>query len=58
MILGKIQGQKLDHLNFAAANKKRRALNRAKEEGLLNSPEEGKRAALRIPEEVVESIIS
>ncbi len=58
VVLDKIPQQSLDHLSFAAANKKKRALTRAREEGILNSPPEGKRAALRIPEEVVEAIIA
>jgi len=45
----------LDHLRFAAQNKKKRALMKAQEEGLLNNTEEGKRSALRIDPAVVAS---
>jgi len=46
----------LDHLRFAAQNKKKRALMRAREEGLLNTTEEGKRSVLRIDPSVVASV--
>lgn len=57
LILDKMPDENLEHLSLAAANKKRRSLNRAREEGLLNSPADGPRAVLRIAEEVVQSII-
>lgn len=47
----------LDHLCFAAGNKKKRSLTRAGQEGLLNCTGDGKRAALRVPEAVVREII-
>jgi coenzyme F420 hydrogenase subunit beta len=49
--------QNLAHLSLAATNKKKRALVRAKEEGVLNTTEDGKRSALRINTAVVEKII-
>jgi coenzyme F420 hydrogenase subunit beta len=58
VILGKIPEQNLDHLCLASSNKKRRSLKRAKEDGLLNCKEEGRRAALRISEAIVEDMIS
>lgn len=58
LTLDKIAAENLDHLCFAASNKKKRALTRARDEGLLNSSEEGKRAVLRVPEETVSKIIS
>jgi coenzyme F420 hydrogenase subunit beta len=48
----------LDHLGFAAGNKKKRALTRAEEEGVLNCGEEGKRSALRVRAEVVDEIMA
>jgi len=47
----------LDHLCFAAETKKKRSLTRARDDGLLNCTEDGKRAALRVPEAVVREII-
>lgn len=46
------------HLCIASADKKKRALNLAKEEGYLNTDEEGKRSVLRVPEDVVERILA
>jgi coenzyme F420 hydrogenase subunit beta len=48
----------LQHLCLAAAGKKKRALIQAKEENLLNTREDDKRAALRIPEDVVDKILT
>jgi coenzyme F420 hydrogenase subunit beta len=50
--------QNLDHLTTAAANKKKRALIRVREDGLLNVAENGKRSMLRINPDVVERIIA
>ncbi len=58
LILERMAEKSLDHLSFAASQKKKRALNRAMERGLLNSPEGEKRAALRISREVIERIVS
>ena len=49
--------ENLDHLLLAAGNKKMRAFTRAKEEGLLNTSEEGKRSALRLNEETIKEAI-
>jgi len=49
--------ENLEHLAFAAENKKKRALSKAREAGLLNNPEEGVRSAIRIRADVVEKII-
>jgi coenzyme F420 hydrogenase subunit beta len=57
LIREKISDQNMDHLSLAAANKKKRGLVRAKEEGVLNSTEEKKRSAIRINNAVVEKII-
>jgi len=50
--------EKLAHLGTAAGNKKKRALLRAREEGLLNVSGAGKRSALRINETSLEKIIA
>ena len=47
----------LDHLKEAAGNKKKRALTKAKSDGLLNT-ENGKRSALRIDAAVVSRILA
>lgn len=52
-----IYEENLEHLIFAAGNKKKRALIKAKELGLLNNPGEGTHAAIRIPADVVERIM-
>ena len=49
--------ENLEHLIFAAGNKKKRALSKAKAAGLLNNPEDGARSAIRIRADVVEKII-
>jgi coenzyme F420 hydrogenase subunit beta len=49
--------ENLEHLSFAAVNKKKNALSKAKAEGLLNNPEKGKRSMIRIRADVVEKII-
>jgi len=57
LLVEKMPDENLDHLRFAAGNKKKRAFTQAREEGVLNSTEDGKRSALRVPTEVVEKII-
>ena len=47
----------LKHLKFAAENKKKRALSKAKTEGLLNSSNKDIRSVIRIKADVVEKII-
>ncbi|MFP4476075.1 MAG: Coenzyme F420 hydrogenase/dehydrogenase, beta subunit C-terminal domain [Desulfatibacillaceae bacterium] len=49
--------QYLDGLFTAAGNKKKRALAQAKTLGLLNTAEEGKRAAYRLSEEIVNRLL-
>jgi coenzyme F420 hydrogenase subunit beta len=56
--LKEMPAQNLDHLKTAAANKKRRSLVKAMEEGLLNTSENGKHAMIRIDQSVVERIIA
>ena len=58
LITEKMPPQNLQHLCIAAAGKKKRALEKAKIEGLLNTREKDKRAALRIPENVVAKILA
>jgi len=47
----------LEHLRWAANNKKRKALLKLREADLLNTDEEAGRASIRIRPEVVESIV-
>ncbi|MEZ4526636.1 MAG: Coenzyme F420 hydrogenase/dehydrogenase, beta subunit C-terminal domain [Desulfobacterales bacterium] len=47
----------LENLRRAAANKKRRAIRLAAEKGLVNTGEEGKRAAIRMPEAVFQKMM-
>ena len=58
LVTDKMPEENLHHLCVAAAGKKKRALTEAKEKGLLNTQEEGQRAALRIREDVVEKIFT
>lgn len=53
-----IPAENLEHLKTAASNKKKRALIKAMEEGLLNTSENGKRAMIRMDKTVVERIIA
>jgi coenzyme F420 hydrogenase subunit beta len=57
LVTDKMPEENLHHLCVAAAGKKKRALTEAKKKGLLNTQEEGQRAALRIREDVVEKIL-
>jgi len=50
--------ENLEHLQTAAANKKKRALIKADEDDLLNVSENGKRSMLRINSKIVERIIA
>ncbi len=50
--------ENLEHLKTAAGNKKKRALIKAGEDGLLNVSENGKRSMLRINPDVVARIIA
>jgi coenzyme F420 hydrogenase subunit beta len=47
----------LAHLEWAAANKRKRALAKTLEDGLLNTAEEGKRSAIRLKAKTVEKIL-
>jgi coenzyme F420 hydrogenase subunit beta len=58
LITEKMPPQNLQHLCIAAAGKKKRALEKAKAEGLLNTRGQDQRAALRIPENVVDNILA
>ncbi len=57
LITKEMPQENLKHLKLAAVNKKKRALSKAKAEGLLNNPEDGTRSAIRIRADVVEKII-
>jgi len=57
LVTGKIPDDNKDHLSFAAAGKKSRALRRALEEGLVNTPEGNGRSSLRINAEALQRII-
>jgi len=56
LILGELPRENLDHLTVAAENKKKRAISKNEEEGLLNATEENQRAAFRFNEEIVKRI--
>lgn len=56
LVLEDIPGASLDHLMEAAGNKKRRALIRAGEEGMINTQGESKRSYLRLGEDVLGKI--
>ena len=58
LVTESMPAENLQHLCLAAAGKKKRALTQAKEENLLNTREDGERAALRIPEDVVDKILT
>jgi coenzyme F420 hydrogenase subunit beta len=56
--LEEIPEENLDHLKTAAGNKKKRAVIKTREDGLLNVSENGKRSMLKINPDVVERIIA
>ena len=58
LILDDIGKENLEHLIWAAGNKKKRAFIKAKQEGMLNTREEGTRCYLRVRPETVEEIIA
>lgn len=58
LILDDIGKENLEHLIWAAGNKKKRAFIKAKQEGMLNTREEGVRCYLRVRPETVEEIIA
>jgi coenzyme F420-reducing hydrogenase beta subunit len=49
--------ENLNHLCSAAANKKKRALIQARQEGFLNPVQKNRRAGLRLRTEVIERMI-
>jgi coenzyme F420 hydrogenase subunit beta len=56
IITKKLPEATLDHLVFAAANKKKRAIDKAAREGLLNTSGKEARSALRIKDSVISDI--
>jgi coenzyme F420 hydrogenase subunit beta len=58
LILDDIPKENLDHLIWAAGNKKKKAFLSAKEEGMINSAEKEVRSILRLAPETVENILS
>jgi coenzyme F420 hydrogenase subunit beta len=58
LIIDKMPEGNLNHLCSAAAGKKKRALVRAQDEGLLNTTDEQGRSALRLRADVVERIFA
>jgi coenzyme F420 hydrogenase subunit beta len=50
--------ENMNHLCSAAANKKKRAIIRALEEGFLNPAQKGRRAGLRLRSEIVQKILT
>ncbi|MFC2165329.1 Coenzyme F420 hydrogenase/dehydrogenase, beta subunit C-terminal domain [Acidobacteriota bacterium] len=58
LITEEMPAENWQHLCVASANKKTQALIQAKEEGFLNTDEEGKHAVLRVPEDVVKRIMA
>lgn len=58
LIVDEIPEENLEHLSSAAGNKKKRALIKGKQDGLLNTSEEDKRACLRLDEKTMEKIIA
>ncbi|MEA3223708.1 MAG: Coenzyme F420 hydrogenase/dehydrogenase, beta subunit C-terminal domain [Thermodesulfobacteriota bacterium] len=58
LVLDNLPKENLEHLMWAANNKKKRALIKAKEDGLINTSQEDKRSYLRVRPETVEEIIS
>lgn len=57
LVTDDIRPENLEHLTWAAGNKKKRALIKSKEEGLVNVTEEGRKSLFRIRTEVLEEII-
>jgi len=58
LVLADMPEEGLDHLMWAAANKKKKALLKAKQAGMLNRTEEKERSYLRVNEPVLEKIIA
>ncbi len=58
LVVGEIPEENLEHLIWAAGNKKKKALIKGKQDGLLNISEEDKRAYLRVNTKTIEKIIA
>jgi coenzyme F420-reducing hydrogenase beta subunit len=58
LVTDDMPAENLEHLCISSANKKKQALIRAREEGFLNTEEEEKHSALRVPEDVVKRILA
>jgi coenzyme F420 hydrogenase subunit beta len=56
LVLEAMPEENLEHLIWAAGNKKKRALSKAKDEGMVNASENGKRPIFRIDAQVLEKI--
>jgi coenzyme F420 hydrogenase subunit beta len=56
LVIEEMPEENLEHLIWAAGNKKKRALTHAKEEGMVNTTEDGKRSILRIDAQILEKI--
>jgi coenzyme F420 hydrogenase subunit beta len=57
LITGNMPAENLSHLNFAAGNKKKRALTRCLEQGLVNTENGNGRSAMRISTPTLKEII-
>jgi len=58
LLIDDIPQENLEHLMWAAGNKKKKALMKVKQEKRLNTTQEGRRAYLRIYPETIEQILS
>ncbi|MBN1636223.1 MAG: Coenzyme F420 hydrogenase/dehydrogenase, beta subunit C-terminal domain [Deltaproteobacteria bacterium] len=58
LLIDDIPQENLEHLKWAAGNKKKKALLKVKQQKRLNTTEEGRRAYLRIYPETIEQILS
>lgn len=56
LVTGEMPAENLEHLAWAAGNKKKRAITRAVEQGLLNRMEEGQRSLFRLASDTVARI--
>ena len=56
LVIEEMPQENLEHLIWAAGNKKKRALIQAKDEGMVNATEDGKRSILRINAQILEKI--
>ncbi len=58
LVIGEIPEENIEHLRWAAGNKKRKAFIEARHEGLLDTNNEEKRAYIRVNTKTVEEIIA